>query len=281
MYVVIFAIFMSSCKNADFKELESGLQYKFYVVNEDAKMPKEGDLLVLSMQYFTDYDSLLFDTKEIPGKFRMQMKNLSAVKGTIDEAFSLMHEGDSGTFLIDANTFFTHSKKTQVPLFVKHESKLRFEIKLVKIESFAEFEKQRLEQRSDEAKEEEQILKDYLSRANISVEPSLSGLYFIEQVKGNGKMPKAGNALHVHYIGSFIDGKPFDISYDRGQPLKFILGVGQVIEGWDEGISKMSEGGRATLIIPSNLAYKDKGHRDLIPPYTTLIFEIELLKVDN
>lgn len=283
-YISIITIvnFLSSCGgNSSFDETDSGLMYKFHKKNDDAKMPKKGDLLVLNMEYYTDFDSLLFSTKEVPGKFRMQMKDISTIKGTIDEAFSMMHEGDSATFLIDASIFYSISKKEQVPLFVTHNSKLRFEIKLVKVESFEEFQKERMEHRAVEQKEEEQILKDYLQRANITDEPSATGLYYIETKKGNGHKPKAGNAVHVHYTGHFIDGKVFDTSYNRGEPLKFILGVGQVIEGWDEGIFNMEEGGEATLIIPSNIAYGEKGYHNVIPPYSTLIFEIELVKVDN
>ena len=191
-----------------------------------------------------------------------------------------MHEGDSATFLIYANIFFNQTRGVQAPNFIKPESKLKFNIRLVKIESMNKFREERLESRNSEAKEEEQILKDYIKRANITVSPTLSGLYFIETKKGNGKAPKAGHPIHIHYIGSFVDGKIFDTSLQSREAFKYIFGYNQVIDGLDEGISKMTEGGKATIIIPSNIAYKDKGYKDLIPPYSTLIFEVELIKVD-
>ncbi len=76
----------------------------------------------------------------------------------------------------------------------------------------------------------------------------------------------------------FLDGEKFDSSYDRGEPFEFTLGAGQVIKGWDEGISYMKEGGKATLIMPSSLAYGAYG-AGIIPPYTSLIFEVELIDV--
>lgn len=281
LFFILLIIVLSACNSTiTYDETESGIFYKFHSENEDSPMPKTGDLLVLNMQYFTDYDSLLFDTKEIPGVFRMQMKDISNVKGTIDEAFSMMHQGDSATFLIDANIFYNQSREMEAPAFIKPNSKLKFNIKLVKIENYNSFKNDRLEHQNSELKDEDRILKDYLKRANITVEPTPSGLYYIETRKGNGKKPKTGNPVHVHYTGTFIDGKVFDTSLTRNEPFKFIYDFKQVISGLDEGVSKMTEGGKATIIIPSKLAYKDVGYKDLIPPYTTLIFEIELLKVE-
>ena len=281
LFFILFIIVLSACNSTiTYDETESGIFYKFHSQNEDSPMPKTGDLLVLNMQYYTDYDSLLFDTKEIPGVFRMQMKDISNVKGTIDEAFSMMHEGDSATFLIDANIFYNQSREMEAPAFIKPNSKLKFNIKLVKIENYDSFKKDRLNNQGSAQKEEVSILNDYLKRANITVKPTPSGLYYIETRKGNGKKPKSGNPVHVHYTGTFIDGKIFDTSLTRNEAFKFIFDFKQVISGLDEGVSLMTEGGTATLIIPSHLAYKDIGYKDLIPPYTTLIFEIELLKVE-
>ncbi len=109
-------------------------------------------------------------------------------------------------------------------------------------------------------------------------ERSKSGLYYKFDKKGNGTVPKPGDLVVVHYRGFFRDSKEFDNSYKTGRPLEFNVGVGQVISGWDEALSLMPEGSKTTLVVPSRLGY---GNRDNgpIPANSTLIFEIELIKV--
>jgi FKBP-type peptidyl-prolyl cis-trans isomerase len=129
-----------------------------------------------------------------------------------------------------------------------------------------------------EAQKETDARNAYLKEHNIKVQPTASGLYYIETKTGTGIQAKKGDIVEVNYTGKFLDGKIFDSSYERNKPIKFTLGKGQVIKGWDEGISYMKEGGKATLIIPSNLAYGATG-AGTIPPYTTLVFDVELVKV--
>ncbi len=106
-----------------------------------------------------------------------------------------------------------------------------------------------------------------------------SGLKYIILNKGTGVHADSNKSVEVHYIGSLTDGKIFDSSRDRGEPIDFILGTGQVIRGWDEGISLMKVGDRYKLIIPSDLAYGEKGAGGVIPPNATLVFDVELLSV--
>ncbi len=106
-----------------------------------------------------------------------------------------------------------------------------------------------------------------------------SGLEYIEIKAGKGKQAEAGKTVKVHYEGKFQDGKIFDSSYERGTPIEFELGVGQVIKGWDEGIALMKVGGEAKLVIPPELGYGERGAGGVIPPNATLIFEVELVDV--
>lgn len=106
-----------------------------------------------------------------------------------------------------------------------------------------------------------------------------SGLKYEVLKAGDGATPKTGQTVVVHYTGTLEDGTKFDSSRDRGQPFSFKLGVGQVIKGWDEGLSTMKVGDRRKLIIPPELGYGARGAGGVIPPNATLIFDVELLKI--
>ena len=107
-----------------------------------------------------------------------------------------------------------------------------------------------------------------------------SGLEYTDAVVGAGASPQKGKRVTVHYTGRLTDGRKFDSSVDRGQPFKFVIGVGQVIKGWDEGVMSMKVGGKRTLTIPANLGYGARGSGSVIPPNATLVFAVELLDVD-
>jgi len=96
---------------------------------------------------------------------------------------------------------------------------------------------------------------------------------------GNGASPKSGDTVTVHYTGWLTEGTKFDSSVDRDEPFAFVLGTGQVIKGWDEGVATMRVGDKARLTIPPELAYGPAGYPGAIPPDATLIFEVELLSI--
>lgn len=106
-----------------------------------------------------------------------------------------------------------------------------------------------------------------------------SGLQYIDVVPGTGDEARTGQRVTVHYTGWLTNGQKFDSSRDRNDPFQFGLGRRQVIAGWDEGVAGMRVGGQRRLIIPSDLGYGARGAPGAIPPNATLIFDVELLKV--
>lgn len=109
-----------------------------------------------------------------------------------------------------------------------------------------------------------------------SIQTTASGLRYLDEKVGEGAV-RPGQQVAVHYTGWLTNGQKFDSSRDRGQPFTFQLGLGRVIRGWDEGVATMLLGGKRRLIIPSELGYGTQGAGALIPPGSTLIFDVELL----
>jgi len=106
-----------------------------------------------------------------------------------------------------------------------------------------------------------------------------SGLKYIDTEVGSGDLPQTGQGVVVHYTGTLEDGTKFDSSVDRNKPFSFTLGIGRVIQGWDEGVATMKVGGKRRLTIPSDLGYGARGAGGVIPPNATLIFDVELLEI--
>ena len=115
------------------------------------------------------------------------------------------------------------------------------------------------------------------NKKNANVKETASGLQYIVEKEGTGVKPTAQDEVTVHYTGKLLDGTVFDSSVNRGEPATFPLN--RVIPGWTEGVQLMSEGAKYTFFIPSDLAYGPQGIPNAIPPHSTLIFEVELIKV--
>lgn len=143
------------------------------------------------------------------------------------------------------------------------------------VEAFRTFEGSREKRQAAEIKAREEALE----KVSTGFEKTPSGLRYKIINKGQGKKATKGTTVSVHYKGQLIDGTVFDSSYQRNQPIDFMLGVGQVISGWDEGIQLLHVGDKARLVIPSELAYGSRGAGGVIPPDAPLIFDVELVNV--
>jgi FKBP-type peptidyl-prolyl cis-trans isomerase FkpA len=148
---------------------------------------------------------------------------------------------------------------------------------LVKLEEYGPKLQELVQQLVEAEKEKSQAFLEQAATEEGAVKTA-SGLIYTELLAGTGAQPAAANTVKVHYHGTLVDGSVFDSSVDRGEPITFPLG--NVIPGWQEGLQMMKVGGKARLVIPSDLAYGDQGRPGTIPGGSTLIFEVELLGIE-
>lgn len=160
--------------------------------------------------------------------------------------------------IIFANTFSSCIKEDENTVFVSEKEMIEYYQKL---------------------KDEEEVkLKEYIQKENITEKPSATGLYKIIQKEGEGEVA-SGKKVTVHYTGMLLDGTVFDSSVKRNEPFTFQLGQNTVIPGWEEGIATMKKGEKARFIMPSSLGYGARGASNAIPPYSSLIFDVEMIDI--
>jgi FKBP-type peptidyl-prolyl cis-trans isomerase FkpA len=280
----------TSCKKSKYpgyEDTETGLAFKFHKKGDGKITPKEGDIMSMVIVYKNSKDSVIFDSRK-QGQPIMVPLQKPSFKGGIEEGFAMMSVGDSASFVVNADSFFVKTFKMETPKFVEKGSGVYFDLKLEKVTTKAEFEKEQQENQAKQMAEMESRknaegseMQKYLSDNKITAAPTATGLVYIEQVKGKGAKAEKGKTVTVHYTGTLLNGTKFDSSFDHPDkaPIEFKLGEGAVIPGWDEGISMMNIGGKAKFIIPSSLAYGPSGQGPVIPPYSTLIFDVELVNL--
>lgn len=285
---------MSACTENNpypgYEKNQNGLYYQFFTQNE-GELPQIGDLLEVGICCMIN-DS----TPLIPNTQNIMQLHESMFPGDINEGLAMMHKGDSASFIVNIDSTFKYLfGQPTLPAEFHSTDVMRFEI-LVKdfypekvyAQNFANDVKNRNAERMaklqsdypEETVKAAKELADYLAKNGIVAEPTETGLYYVMTEEGNGEHPEVGKPVTMHYTGKLLNGNVFDSSVERDQPFKFVLGVGQVIPGWDEGVQLMTKGEKGVLYIPYYMAY---GERDMgdIPAFSNLIFEVELIDFET
>lgn len=267
-------------KNITSAPLESGLYYMEQVKGKGPK-PQPGDVLKVKlsvamlggMPLFSNFDK---EPMEIEYGQPFDTKGF-------DEALGYLVKGTKASLIVPSHIAFDSMGRSQM---IPPYATMLYDVELVDIKPKAVVEKERAELQKKEAESAQQAkqsesakISAYIKKNNITVSPTASGLYYIENVKGTGKSPVSGKSVKVNYTLYNINGDKLQSSLDSGTPFTFVVGLGNVIQGWDEGIMLMKEGGKARLLIPSSLGYGDVARSAEIPAYSPLVFDIELLEV--
>ena len=285
MSLLVTATMMSCGQKTPFpgyKPTGSGLYYKQIVAGTGDKL-EMGDIIKVRLAYYLG-DSLLFTTDNLPEPAYDKVQE-SVFQGDLYEGFRMMHVGDSMSFMINSDSTFRKQFHAPIlPNFVKPDVFLRWEVVVDEAITEEEFQQMQMEKMAAQQKEAaamqqkaDEDFAAYLVANGIKAKPQESGLVYVCTKKGKGPKPTANQKVKVHYTGKLLDGRVFDSSIERGEPIEFQLGVGQVIRGWDEGIALMSKGEKGILYIPSNLGYGPRQAGELITPYSNLMFEVELV----
>jgi len=207
----------------------------------------------------------------------------NAGPGTNGSQFFITHVETS--WLDNKHTVFGHVVEGQEVVDVISQDDKMEKVEIIRVgaeaekwnavEAFRTFEGSREKRLADEKKRAE----EELDKHSAGFEKTASGLRYQIIQKGNGTKATKGKKVSVHYSGALTNGMVFDSSYKRKQPIDFVLGIGQVIPGWDEGIQLLQVGDKARFVIPSDLAYGSRGAGGVIPPTATLVFDVELMEV--
>jgi FKBP-type peptidyl-prolyl cis-trans isomerase FkpA len=282
IFLSIIFLFCISCSRKSpypgFSKLSEGIWYKLYQIGENEKKPVTGDYITVDILYKTMQDSVFFSGRR---KFQLAAAGNEEL---VNRCLTSMSSGDSAAFILDAGSFFQNNLETNLPSIFNPGDKLIMVASLREIQPREEYLQEKeafLKWIDDFSEYEKEILKQFMEGKKLKIEPTPSGLYYLRLVPGNGKKVSKGDTLTVDYEGKFLNGKFFDSTIKRNESFLFVYGTEwQVVEGLEEGIGMMEEGEKALFILPSGLAFGTEGSSTgIIPPYTSLIFEVELKRV--
>jgi FKBP-type peptidyl-prolyl cis-trans isomerase len=283
---VIATLMITSCsKYSGFKKSESGIYYKFHVENKDSLQAKEGSILTMSLRYRLEIDgkdTIFFDSKDMPRAFEIKLAK-SEFKGDIYEAFAMLHEGDSATFIINANGFFTKTAKyPTLPEGIDTTTMMYFDVKLLNTETEEERQKAEAVLAEKLKAEETGKIQSFITKNNVTVSPTASGVYIITQNPGAGRGINKTDFVKMNLTVSAVDGKKIFSTLDNDRPITFEYGQPFDTKGFDEAIATMKKGSKATVLVPSAMGFGERGKKDMsgqdiVAPFSPIVYDIEIL----
>lgn len=289
------ALGLSSCKQ--FKKGEGDMMYKMYT-DKSGETIKDSDVVFLNFTEKSETDSVLNSSYDVDRTALVPVQK-STFKGDIFAALRMLSEGDSAAFKINIDSMVAKAgmpkpenlKGKYVVYTIKIEKvipkgKLSDSIFNAKIQDYLKTDREKAKN-SESSK-----INNYISSKKLKPTVTSSGLNYVITTEGSGPKPNRGDTVYVNYTGQFTSGKVFDTSYPEiakkagtfnpqrpYTPLVMSVGLGGSIPGFEEGLMLFPKGTKATLILPSKLAYGERGQGQGIGPFTPLVFEIEIVKI--
>lgn len=279
------ALAITGCKNNDFKKTKDGLEYKIVKDVPGNEHPNTGDMISVHLRTRIG-DSILFDSYKMnngqPVEFPLTP---SSYKGDVTEGIKLLSKGDSALFRVPLDSLIKQGNQ-KLP-WMKAGDKIVYEVVLTGYKSQAEVQKQMQQQQQEMQQQsaaqieiDDKLLQEYFGKNGLKPTKTASGLYYSIKTPGSGEQLAPGKTVTMNYTGKTLDGVSFDSNVDpkfqHVEPFNFVLGQGQVIRGWDEGVALLKKGSKATLYIPSPLAYGPQAS-DRLPANAILVFDVEVV----
>lgn len=277
---------ISSCESTgEYETTDSGLQYKVLRDGEGVQ-PLDGQFMVIDILVKNDKDSMIYaSSMNLRPEIVQYFDSIFIKNASVEEAFGMIQKGDSINFRIMADSVYRGvmtppgvTKGTFITINMTVQEVVNKEDLRTWQAAFGAKQREAMARKAEiQIQTDKKIINDYLAEKNIKADSTASGLRYVITQPGSGDNARAGQTVKVHYTGMLLNGSKFDSSVDRGQPFEFPLGARRVIKGWDEGIALLNKGAKATLYIPSSLAYGANAQGRDIPANSILVFEVELI----
>ncbi len=260
--------------------------YKYSDLGNSHKLARKGDIMEIVLSYTKMNDSIFWDSHDNGFPFAIYLPyDTLNTGGSYQQILLSGNEGDSINFIVPAGGVFKNILHIRLPYFLHKDDMMKVNARISAIMDEGQYaDKQRKirEYRKDMDLQEQLNLLQYATVNNIPNEAKQDNIYFMPETQGTGPEVTDHSLISIAYKGSFLNGRMFD-SVSIIAPLQFRLGdTAQVITGLEIGIKRMREGEKAKIIIPSQLAFGENGSSTgIVPPYTSVIYEVTMLKVNN
>lgn len=288
--ILILVLFLSSCNDDEFKNTDKGYKYRIVRAGQGPEF-QDNQFILMNMSYYYGDDSLLFTSsdKGVPVSMHY-IDTLWDDRGQLYQGLKSLKVGDSAIFKVKCANLYEVSFRGNIPYGLNPNAEITVYVGIIDMldqTRFRIWQGSLIQSRQEKMRErrEQQFLEDinlidlHLEEEGILAMELESGIRYVIKNSGDGRRPEEGDRIRMHYVGYLLDGTQFDSSYDKGEPLEYELGSGNVIRGWDESVAIMSEGAEYTFYVPSRLAYGETGQGNLILPNSVLVFNIELLEI--
>ncbi len=277
-------ILLQSC--GGYKTSDSGLQYQIFVDSAGTNV-EMGGLAFVDMRYVNEKDTFTSAKMNMGQPIPIRLPDSSTFKASLEEGLSMLSKGDSASFIISTDSLYKNIFHEPLPKEIKPGGNTTFFLRVINVlskDSVKSIENKRKEQmmaaqiqRQIQMQTDTVSILDYCKKNKIKPKRTPDGVYYTIKKSTEGITLQPGDTAKTIYTGKLLDGSVFDSNVGK-EPFPVVVGMGQVIRGWDSGLMALKKGEKATLLIPSMLGYGERGAGAAIPANAVLVFDVEILK---